>query len=112
MIYQIHSKEQLDNYVANAGDKLVVVDFFAAWCEHCKIIAPRLEELSSLYCGEALMLKVDVDECEDIAVDYNVVVMPTFVFIKNKIILDVCVGGHAEKLTKHFEKYIANANSP
>merc|ERR1712083_1285165 len=61
----------------------VVVDFHATWCGPCKMIAPHLEEMDKTM-DDVVFLKVDVDECEDIAEEYKVTAMPTFVFLKNK----------------------------
>lgn len=69
--------------MAAAGTKLVVIDFFAEWCGPCKMIAPKLEEISSTMSDKVVVLKVDVDECEDVAMAYKISSMPTFVFIKN-----------------------------
>nr|CAD7428044.1 unnamed protein product [Timema monikensis] len=72
-----------DAKLAEAGDNLVVVDFFAVWCGPCKMIAPKLEEMAAEY-PDIVVLKVDVDECEDLVAIYEISSMPTFVFIKNK----------------------------
>lgn len=68
---------------AAAGDKLVVIDFFATWCGPCKMIAPKLEEISNSMAEKVVVLKVDVDDCEEVALEYNISSMPTFVFVKN-----------------------------
>lgn len=83
MVYQVKDQSDLETKLTEAGASLVVIDFFATWCGPCKIIAPKLEELSQEYL-DVVFLKVDVDECEDIATEYNISAMPTFVFIKNK----------------------------
>ena len=49
--------------MADAGNKLVVVDFFATWCGPCKLIAPVLETISNEN-KSVVVLKVDVDENE------------------------------------------------
>ena len=53
----------LKNELERAGDKLVLVDFFATWCGPCKMVAPAIEKLSSTY-PNAVFLKVDVDQCQ------------------------------------------------
>ncbi|XP_017484976.1 PREDICTED: thioredoxin-2 [Rhagoletis zephyria] len=108
MVYIIQNKEDLDEKIeeANASGLLVVIDFFANWCGPCKIISPKLEELAAHYSDKAVVLKVNVDDCEEIALEYNVTSMPTFVFIKGKHIIDVFVGGNSEKLVKNMEKYV------
>ena len=49
----------------------MVVDFHATWCGPCKMIAPHLEEMDKTM-DDVVFLKVDVDECEDIAEEYKV----------------------------------------
>nr|CAD7458636.1 unnamed protein product [Timema tahoe] len=86
-----------DAKLAEAGDNLVVVDFFAVWCGPCKMIAPKLEEMAAEY-PDIVVLKVDVDECEDLVAIYEISSMPTFVFIKNKAKVESFSGSNAEKL--------------
>ncbi|XP_022227513.2 thioredoxin-T [Drosophila obscura] len=107
MVHLVQSKEDLDQQVTEAGDKLIVIDFYANWCGPCKIISPKLEELAQQYADRAVVLKVNVDENEEITIQYNVTSMPTFVFIKNGAVVDVFVGCNSEKLAKSMEKYVA-----
>ncbi|EDV34464.1 ThioredoxinT [Drosophila ananassae] len=106
MVYLVRSKDDLDQQLAQAQDKLVVIDFYANWCGPCKVIAPKLEELAQLYSDRAVVLKVNVDENEEITVEYNVTSMPTFVFIKGGEVVELFVGGNSDKLAKSMEKYV------
>uniref|UniRef100_A0A1A9VRG8 Thioredoxin domain-containing protein n=1 Tax=Glossina austeni TaxID=7395 RepID=A0A1A9VRG8_GLOAU len=112
MTYSVQSKEDMEKQINEAGEKLIVIDFYASWCGPCKIISPKLEELSAQYSDKALVLKVNVDDCEEIALEYNVTSMPTFVFMKNRQIIDVFVGGNPEKLVKNMEKYVGGEPLP
>ncbi|XP_059220770.1 thioredoxin-2 [Stomoxys calcitrans] len=105
MVYSVTSKSDFDQQLENAGDKLVVVDFFATWCGPCKMIAPHLEELSKEYAGKVVFVKVDVDDCEDVAMEYGISSMPTFIFIKNKEKLETFSGANADKLTKLVQQH-------
>ncbi|KAI8035419.1 hypothetical protein M5D96_011762 [Drosophila gunungcola] len=111
MVYLVRNKQDLDKQLALAKDKLVVIDFYANWCGPCKNIAPKLEELAQQYSDRAVVLKVDVDDNEEISGDYNVTGMPTFVFIKCGEVLELFVGGNPDKLVKSMEKYVSDVDS-
>nr|CAH7746475.1 unnamed protein product [Callosobruchus chinensis] len=104
MVTHIKDKADLDTKLTDAGDQLVVVDFFATWCGPCKMISPKLEELAKEY-SNVIILKVDVDECEDVAMEYNISSMPTFVFIKNKSVVTTFSGANYDKLKQTVEQY-------
>lgn len=87
-----------------AGDKLVVVDFFATWCGPCKMISPHMEEMSKTM-TDVVFLKVDVDECEDIAQEFKITAMPTFVFLKKGVQQESLMGANVEKLKEMVNKY-------
>ncbi|XP_023162014.1 thioredoxin-2 [Drosophila hydei] len=112
MVHVIQSKEDFEQQLSNAGDKLIVIDFCANWCGPCKIIAPKLEELAAQYAERAVVLKVNVDDNEEITIEYNITSMPTFVFIKSGEVLEVFVGGNSEKLAKSMEKFVGDADEP
>ncbi|MGA2854719.1 MAG: thioredoxin, partial [Verrucomicrobiota bacterium] len=61
----------------------VLVDFWADWCGPCKMIAPMLDELADEYDGKVKIGKVNVDEHQGLAAQYNVTSIPTLLFIKN-----------------------------
>lgn len=82
MVKQVTSKDEFNTELANAGSKLVVVDFFATWCGPCKRIAPAIEKMSQENTN-VVFLKVDVDEVGDLAAELSVSAMPTFLFFKN-----------------------------
>lgn len=104
MAVHIKDANEFDTKLTEAGNSLVVVDFFAQWCGPCKVIAPRIEELAAEY-PDVVFLKVDVDECEDIASDYEITAMPTFVFIKNKQKVDAFSGANADMVKQYITKY-------
>ena len=91
-----------------AGKKLVVVDFYATWCDPCRRVAPKVEKLAREYKGEVVFLKVDVDKLSDLRVEYNIHAMPTFVFIKNKKELERSAG--AKTKIKEIIERLKNAS--
>ncbi|KAH8409269.1 hypothetical protein KR009_011676, partial [Drosophila setifemur] len=108
MAYMVRNQDDLDVQLEQAQDKLVVIDFFANWCGPCKVIAPKLEELAQQYSDRVVVLKVNVDDNEDITVEYNITSMPTFVFIKGGVVLEFLVGGNSDKLAKFMEKFTSD----
>ena len=62
-------------------DKLCVVDFWATWCGPCRMVAPKIEAMSSEF-PEVNFHKVDVDENEEAAADAGIKAMPTFKLYK------------------------------
>jgi thioredoxin 1 len=71
---------------------LVMVDFWAAWCGPCRIIAPTIEELAKEYAGKIKVAKLNTDENPDIASKYKIMGIPTLIFFKKGEKLDQVVG--------------------
>lgn len=65
------------------SDRPVLVDFYADWCGPCKMMAPIVEEIAKEVDGKAKVGKINVDENPDIAVEYNVMSIPTLIIFKN-----------------------------
>lgn len=65
-------------------DGIVLVDFHAAWCGPCKMMMPIIEELEKEYEAKPgiKLAKVDIDESNEIATEYNVVSIPTLIIFK------------------------------
>lgn len=87
-----------------AGSRLVVVDFYATWCGPCKVISPIMEKMAAEMKDEVVFLKVDVDETDDIAAEYKIEAMPTFIFIKNKEVKEKFSGASEPRLREFISK--------
>ena len=76
------SSENFEKEVLKS-EKPVLVDFYADWCGPCNAMAPVIEELATELDGKAKVGKINVDENSDIAVEYNVMSIPTLLIFKN-----------------------------
>jgi thioredoxin 1 len=74
------------------ADVPVLVDFWAAWCGPCRMVAPVLEELAEQMEGKVRIAKVNVDENQDIAVQFQVSSIPTFILFKDGEAADRMLG--------------------
>lgn len=63
-------------------DKILVVDFFAVWCGPCQMLSPVLEELSNEM-NDIDVLKIDIDEEQNLAIQMGIEVVPTVMIFKN-----------------------------
>ncbi|MDF1610907.1 MAG: thioredoxin [Stygiobacter sp.] len=70
----------------------VIVDFWAAWCGPCRMIAPIIEDLANEYDGRVKVGKLDVDENQQIAIRYGVRSIPTVLFFQNGQLKDQIIG--------------------
>ena len=83
------TKENFDAVVA--GDKPVLLDFWAPWCGPCRMVAPIVEEIARER-EDILVGKVNVDEEMELAVNFGIVSIPTLVVMKNGEIANKAVG--------------------
>ena len=86
------------------GELPLVVDLWATWCGPCRQIAPIVSELAEEFDGKLVVGKCDVEENDDIAMEFGVRNIPTILFIKNGEVVDKSVGALPKnKLQEKFE---------
>ena len=64
------------------NDKPVLVDFWAAWCGPCKMVAPEMEKLAAKYDGSVDVVKVDVDANPGLSQAFNILSIPTIAYFR------------------------------
>lgn len=100
------------SFIADVVDAegLSIVDFWAAWCGPCRMVAPIVEQLATEYADQGLRVgKVDVDRNPETASRYGVRSIPTILFFKGGEVVDRVVGAvpraHLErKVKEHLEE--------
>ncbi|MBP1665649.1 MAG: thioredoxin [Bacteroidetes bacterium] len=79
-------KEKVFNYETEKewkyeGTLPAIVDFYADWCQPCKMVAPVLEDLASEYAGKIMIYKVNTEEEQELASVFGIQSIPTLIFI-------------------------------
>ena len=75
------SQSNFDEVVS--GTEVVLVDFFATWCNPCKMLAPVLDQISESLPENRKIVKIDIDENMDAARKFGVMSIPTLILFKN-----------------------------
>ena len=89
------------------GAQPLVVDFWATWCGPCRMVGPVISELAQEYDGRIVVGKCDVEENEDLAMEFGIRNIPTILFFKNGEVIDKVVGAVSEaKLDEKFQALI------
>ncbi len=88
-----------------SGNLPLVVDFWATWCGPCRMIAPIIAELAQEYDGRITVAKCDVEEADDVAMEFGIRNIPTIIFFKDGQVVDKVVGAVSKAVLK--EKFEA-----
>lgn len=85
----------------------VLVDFYAQWCNPCKMMAPILEELAEKYDGKIKIGKCDIDEEDGLARKYRVMNIPNMkIFVKGQVTGTVVGAVEPEELEEEIQKVL------
>lgn len=102
MVKHIKDTAEFEGVISNGT--VAVVDFYADWCGPCKMLGPVIEEFANEQDETKVsVVKVNVDDLEEIAAKYGVFSIPTIIFFKDGEVKDKLVGYRPKE---HFQKIV------
>ena len=69
-------------FAMNASSQLQIIDFWAPWCIPCLQLSPIINDITQRYMGRVLVIKINVEEQQITAEQYNIEELPTVIFLK------------------------------
>ncbi len=91
------------------ADAPVLVDFWAAWCAPCRMLAPTVEAVAEKYAGQARVVKLNVDDNPGVSQRYGIKGIPTLILFKGGKEEERVVGATSkEAISRMFEKHVGN----
>ena len=85
----------------------VLVDFWAPWCGPCKALSPTVAKVANETAGKVKVVKVNVDEAQDIAAKYSIMSIPTLLVFVNGVVSDQLIGlVQKDKIMEKLKKFM------
>lgn len=105
MVNEVNDSDFQTNVLGS--DKPVLVDFWAAWCGPCRMIAPSVEAVAEQFTGKASVVKMNVDDNMDTPSRYGIKGIPTLILFKGGQEAERVVGAVSrDAIAKLVEKYV------
>lgn len=100
------TKDNFEKEVVQS-DKPVLVDFWAAWCGPCRMVAPVVDQVADEYAGKVKVGKINVDEQSELAEKYRIMSIPTLMVFKDGNVAESVMGARSkESLTGMLDKHL------
>jgi thioredoxin 1 len=110
-----HVKETSDSSFENdvlKSDQPVLVDFWAAWCAPCRMLAPTVEAVAEKYAGNARVMKLNVDDNPSVSQRFGIKGIPTLILFKNGREEERVVGATSESaISRMIDKHASAATA-
>jgi len=107
MSQPLHLSDQSFDQEVIKSDIPVLIDFWAAWCGPCKMIAPIMDEMAQEYEGKAKICKLDVDNNQNTAMQFGIRSIPTLLIFKGGEVVDTIVGAvPKEQIVNKLENHL------
>jgi thioredoxin 1 len=110
-----HVKETSDGTFENdvlKSDRPVLVDFWAAWCAPCRMLAPTVEAVAEKYASNARVVKLNVDDNPSVSQRFGIKGIPTLILFKNGKEEERVVGATSEQaISRMLDKHVAAATA-
>lgn len=105
MVFIPNTQEDFNEIIKQSNSKLILINFYADWCEPCKNVDPVLETLQNTY-SNIIVLKVNVERFQDIALEYRIKTIPTFCLVKKEKVISRFSGVNLKTLRMTVKKFI------
>ena len=110
-----HVKETSDGTFENdvlKSDRPVLVDFWAAWCAPCRMLAPTVEAVAEKYASNARVVKLNVDDNPSVSQRFGIKGIPTLILFKNGREEERVVGATSEQaISRMLDKHVSAATA-